>query len=101
MGQERCGMWMPRKKTTCARTSGHGGPCKTAETMERNRLYNRDHPHRESRESRKKSNRKYRISSYGLTPQVSQFWAGTTVADNPAWWMLVSGVASGRWPGAG
>jgi hypothetical protein len=29
------------------------GPCKTAETMERNRLYNRDHPHRESPESRK------------------------------------------------
>jgi hypothetical protein len=34
------------------------GPRKTAETMERNRLYNRDHPHRESPESRKKSNRK-------------------------------------------
>jgi hypothetical protein len=59
MGQGRCGKWMPRKKTTCARTPGHGGPCKTAETMERNRLYNRDHPHRESPESRKKSNRKY------------------------------------------
>jgi hypothetical protein len=58
---------MPRKKTTCARTPGHGGHCKTAESMERNRLYNRDHPHRESPESRKKSNRKYRISSYGLT----------------------------------
>jgi hypothetical protein len=66
MGQERCGKWMPRKSTTCARTPGHGGPCKTAETMERNRLYNRDHPHRESPESRKKFNRKYRISSYGL-----------------------------------
>ncbi len=71
MGQERCGKWMPRKKTTCARTPGHGGPCKTAETMERNRLYNRDHPHRESPESRKKSNRKYRISSYGLTQEQS------------------------------
>jgi hypothetical protein len=45
------------------------GPCKTAETMERNRLYNRDHPHRESPESRKKSNRKYRISSYGLSQE--------------------------------
>jgi hypothetical protein len=45
------------------------GPCKTAETMERNRLYNRDHPHRESPESRKKSNRKYRVSSYGLTQE--------------------------------
>ena len=70
MGQERCGKWMPRKKTTCARTPGHGGPCKTAETMERNRLYSRDHPHRESPESRKKSNRKYRISSYGLTQEL-------------------------------
>ena len=70
MGQEWCGKWMPRKKTTCARTPGHGGPCKTAETMERNRLYNRDHPHRESPESRKKSNRKYRISSYGLTQEL-------------------------------
>ena len=38
--------------------------------MERNRLYNRDHPHRESPESRKKSNRKYRISSYGLTQEM-------------------------------
>jgi hypothetical protein len=37
--------------------------------MERNRLYNRDHPHRESPESRKKSNRKYRVSSYGLTQE--------------------------------
>lgn len=31
------------------------------ETMERNRLYSRDHPHCESPEARKKSNRKYRI----------------------------------------
>ena len=38
--------------------------------MERNRLYNRDHPHRESPEFRKKSNRKYRISSYGLTQEL-------------------------------
>jgi hypothetical protein len=38
--------------------------------QERNRLYSRDHPHRESPESRKKSNRKYRISSYGLTQEL-------------------------------
>jgi hypothetical protein len=38
-------------------------PAKTAETREHNRLYNRDHPHRESPESRNNSNRKYRISS--------------------------------------
>ena len=24
-GQDWCGKWMPRKKTTCARTPGHGG----------------------------------------------------------------------------
>jgi hypothetical protein len=30
----------------------------------------RDHPHRKSPESRKKSNRKYRISSYGLTQEL-------------------------------
>jgi hypothetical protein len=48
---------------------GHGGSCKTAEIMERQREYSRAHPHRESKESRKKSNRKYRISSYGLTQE--------------------------------
>jgi hypothetical protein len=37
--------------------------------MERNRLYSRDHPHLESPASRKRSNRKYRISSYGLTQE--------------------------------
>jgi hypothetical protein len=37
--------------------------------MERQREYSRAHPHRESPESRKKSNRKYRISSYGLTQE--------------------------------
>jgi len=51
------------------RTPGHGGSCKTAEVMERQGEYSRTHPHRESKESRKKSNRKYRISSYGLTQE--------------------------------
>jgi hypothetical protein len=37
--------------------------------MERQREYARAHPHRESPESRKKSNRKYRIASYGLTQE--------------------------------
>jgi hypothetical protein len=35
--------------------------------MELNRQYRRAHPHPESPESRKKSNRRYRISSYKLT----------------------------------
>jgi hypothetical protein len=37
--------------------------------MERQRKCSRAHPHRESKESRQKSNRKYRISSYGLTQE--------------------------------
>jgi hypothetical protein len=32
-----CGKWMPRKKTHCARTPGHGGSCKTPEAMDRAR----------------------------------------------------------------
>jgi len=65
--QKLCGKWMPRKKTTCARTSGHGGDCKTAELMERQRAYRRSHPNRQASESHKKSNRKARIANYGLT----------------------------------
>ena len=41
----------------------------TAENMARRRKYRRNHPHAQSPESRKKSNRKYRISSYGLTQE--------------------------------
>ena len=62
-----CGVWMPRAKTMCARTPGHGGDCMSATNMANRREYNRVHGHRESPESRKKSNRKYRVSSYGLT----------------------------------
>jgi Recombination endonuclease VII len=39
----------------------------TATYMENQRKYNRLHGRRESPESRKKSNRQYRIASYGLT----------------------------------
>jgi hypothetical protein len=60
---------MPRAKTTCARTPGHGGDCMTATNMANRREYNRLHGHRESRESRKKSNRKYRIARYGLAQE--------------------------------
>jgi Recombination endonuclease VII len=41
----------------------------TATNMANRREYDRVHGHRESPESRKKSNRKYRISSYGLTQE--------------------------------
>ena len=65
--QQLCGKWMPRKKTTCARKLGHAGDCATAENMENRRAYRSVHPHHQSTESRKRSKRKYRISSYGLT----------------------------------
>jgi len=64
-----CGAWMPRAKTTFARTPGHGGDCMSATNMVNSRKYNRLHGHRESPESRRKSNRKYRICSYGLTQE--------------------------------
>jgi len=60
---------MPRAKTTCARTPGHGRDCMTATNMANRREYKRLHGPRESPEFRKKSNRKYRISSYGLTQE--------------------------------
>lgn len=64
-----CGKWMPRKQTTCARKPGHVPPHATTERMEAQRLYSRAHPHRESKESRKKSARKSRLASYGLTQE--------------------------------
>jgi hypothetical protein len=60
---------MPRAKTMCARSPGHGGDCMTATNMANRREYKRLHGHRQSPESRKKSNRKYRIASYGLTQE--------------------------------
>src|SRR5438105_7395115 len=71
-----CGRWMPRKKATWARRPGHAPPCMTTENMASRRVYRRNHPHLESPESKKKSNRKYRISSakvlaarlYGVGP---------------------------------
>jgi len=60
---------MPRAKTACARTPGHGGDCMTATNMANRREYNRLHGHRQSPESRRRSNRKYRISSYGLSQE--------------------------------
>ena len=55
VAEEPCGKWMPRKTTTCARTSGHAPPCMTAENMKSRRAYRRNHPHLESPESKKKS----------------------------------------------
>jgi hypothetical protein len=41
----------------------------TAENMASRRIYRRSNPSRESPESRKRSNRRYRISLYGLTQE--------------------------------
>jgi hypothetical protein len=64
---ELCGKWMPRKQTTCARKPGHRGSCSTGENMRNRRAYRSVHPHRQTPESRKKSARKARLASYGLT----------------------------------
>jgi hypothetical protein len=68
-GQELCGKWMPRKKTTCARKPGHRGNCSTDENMQNRRAYRSVHPHQQTPESRKKSARKARLASYGLTQE--------------------------------
>jgi len=52
----------------------------SATNMVNSRKYNRLHGHRESPESRRKSNRKYRICSYGLTQE--QFDRFASVAAN-------------------
>ena len=44
---ELCGKWMPKAKAFCARGPGHNGPCMSPASMARNR--------------------KYRITSYGIT----------------------------------
>ena len=67
---ELCGKWMPKAKAFCARGPGHNGPCMSPASMARNRKYNHDRRAaglRESPAPRKKHNRKYRITSYGIT----------------------------------
>jgi recombination endonuclease VII len=67
-----CGRWMPRKKTTCARRPNHGGWCKTLEFMEQQRERSRTRRaagYRQKPEAKKKSNRKSRLASYGLTQE--------------------------------
>jgi hypothetical protein len=104
MGQDLCGKWMPRKQAICARKPGHEGFCKTAEAMERQREYRRSHPHRESKESRKKSNRKYRISSYGLTQEKfglilaaqKDACASRSRRGSASMWTMITRAASGR-----
>ncbi len=74
MARELCGKWMPRKKTTCARRSGHRGECRTAAAMVETRL-RKTARRRGSRLSadpaaRRRWNRAYKLLRYGLTQEL-------------------------------
>lgn len=68
---ELCGKRMPRKRTTCARTPGHGGPCATAESIARarQRFAERVAGHGRSvdPDAKRRWNQAYRLVRYGLT----------------------------------
>ena len=68
---EVCGKWMPRKKTACARTPKHGGPCATAEALAaaRQRFAARIAAHGRNVDpaAKRRWNQAYRLVRYGLT----------------------------------
>jgi hypothetical protein len=74
MGKTLCGKWMPRKKTTCARTPGHGGPCATPEAMQRMRQHRAAHILIHGRNDNpvvaRLYRRAYRLARYGLTQEL-------------------------------
>ena len=63
-----CGKLMPRKKTTCARRSGHQGDCRTAQALTdtRQRKTERRRGTRGALD-RRKWRKAYRLSRYGIT----------------------------------
>ena len=67
----RCGKWMPRKKTHCARGAGHSPPCMTPEEMQRRRERAAERaPGRiVSPVAKARWNRAYKIKRMGLTPE--------------------------------
>lgn len=71
---ELCGKWMPRKRTTCARTPGHGGPCTTAEAMERARQRFAERIAANGRVvnpvAKRRWNQTYKLARYGLTQEL-------------------------------
>jgi hypothetical protein len=66
MPEQTCGKWMPRKKTACARTPGHGGPCATPEAMQRQRRRFTDRVRIVSPADKARWNQAYKLSRYGL-----------------------------------
>jgi hypothetical protein len=73
MAEELCGKWMPRKKTSCARTPDHGGPCATPEAMQRQRQRgaNRVLTHGRSYNPLVKARwrQAYKLQRYGITKE--------------------------------
>jgi len=71
---ELCGKWMPRKKSACARRSGHLGDCRTAAALADTRMRKTER-RRGSRISvdpaaRRRWNRAYKLLRYGLTQEL-------------------------------
>lgn len=56
--KELCGHWMPRAKTTCGRTAGHGGEHRSTECLAAKAKRQRNY-HQENREERLESQRDY------------------------------------------
>lgn len=69
-----CGKWMPRAQTTCVRTLGHGGPCKSAEAMRRMRQRNAAraliHGRHVDPAIKRRWNKAYKLTCYGLTQEL-------------------------------
>jgi hypothetical protein len=83
-GEGPCGKWMPRKMTHCARKSGHGGACKTSESMaravERKAESVRVNGRRRYPETKRRWRQVYKLWRYGLTQE--QFDRLLTVQEN-------------------
>jgi hypothetical protein len=71
--EERCGKWMPRKKTTCARRPGHRGECRTAQALTDNRQRTTGWRHGTRTSIDPAARRRWRLayqrSRYGITSQ--------------------------------
>lgn len=65
--QRTCGKWMPRKKTYCARGSGHQPPCATPEAMQSQRQRNVGRERYYNPEVKRKWRVTYKLKGYGLT----------------------------------
>src|SRR6266536_5777619 len=95
-----CAQWMPRKKTTCARTPGHAGPCITAENMARRRAYRRSHPHPESSDLRATAQLIGRSSQVGTSAYGPPAYKRGVTGSNPVA-LVGRGWRRAHWPGPG